>query len=74
MTPKSNTRDDLIQEVVDQEKKAGDDRVGLILLDYPAAHLTGCYQHFDHLGQRQVGDELAKALREKMGWEELKSK
>ncbi|HEY5039821.1 MAG TPA: SGNH/GDSL hydrolase family protein, partial [bacterium] len=52
----------LIQAVVDQEIKAGDDKVGLIVLDYPATHLTGCFKHFDLVGQRQVGDELAKAL------------
>jgi lysophospholipase L1-like esterase len=60
----------LIQDVVEQEKKAGDDKVGLIVLDYPKAHLTGCYKHFDLVGQQQVGDELAKALREILGWEE----
>ncbi len=58
----------LIQEVVNQEKQAGDNKVDLIVLNYPSAHLTGCYQHFDPEGQRQVGDELAKAFRKVMGW------
>jgi hypothetical protein len=58
----------LIQDVVAQENKAGDAKVGMIAVDYPQAHLTGCYQHFDLVGQQLVADELAKALRQGMGW------
>ena len=58
----------LIQEVVEQENKAGDDNVNLIALDYPSNHLTGCYQHFDIVGQHQVADELTKALSKIIGW------
>jgi len=63
-----------IQEVVDREKKAGDSKVRLMDVDYPAAHLTGCYKHFDLMGQKQVANEVMKALRVDMRWEELKSK
>ena len=58
----------LIQAVVNQEKQAGDNKVDLIVLNYPSAHLTGCYQHFDPEGQRQVGDELAQTIRKVMDW------
>src|SRR5579871_786934 len=64
----------LIQDVVAREKKAGDDKVSLIVLDYPANHLTGCYKHFDREGQRQVGDQLARMLAEDMGWKADSSK
>lgn len=60
----------LIQDVVSQENKAGDNQVGLIVLDYPSAHLTGCYHHFDQEGQQLVADELTKELRKDMGWYE----
>lgn len=65
---------DKIQDVMAQENKAGNGKVGLIVLDYPSAHLTGCYQHFDLVGQQQVADELAKALRQDMGWSDDKVK
>ncbi len=58
----------LIQDVAEQENKAGDDKISLIVLDYPSTHITGCYQHFDIVGQRQVADELTKALRKVIGW------
>jgi lysophospholipase L1-like esterase len=58
----------LIKDVAEQENKAGDDKVSLIVLDYPSTHLTGCYQHFDVVGQQQVADELTKALRKAIGW------
>ena len=64
----------LIQEVVAREKKAGDDKIRLMVLDYPANHLTGCYQHFDLVGQQQVAEGLAKALGEGPGWKKDGSK
>lgn len=60
----------LIQDVVAQERKSGDNKVGLIILDYPTNHLTGCYQHFDLIGQREVADGLIKELSKDMGWKE----
>ncbi len=62
-----------IQDVAAQEIKAGDAKVGLAEADWPAAHLTGCYLHFDRVGQQEVADELVKALRNDMGWDEGKS-
>jgi hypothetical protein len=60
----------LIQEVVKQENAGGDAKVGLFNVGYPADHLTGCFKHFDRVGQKQVSEEVAKALRETMGWYE----
>jgi len=62
----------LIQDVVAQENHSGDAKVSLIVVDYPSAHTTGCYKHFDLAGQQQVGDELAMALRKAMGWDSIK--
>jgi len=58
----------LVQDLVTQENKAGDSKVGLIVVDLPTVHLTGCGEHIDLVGQRQMGDEVAKALGKDMGW------
>jgi lysophospholipase L1-like esterase len=63
-----------IQDVVAQEKKAGDAKIGLIDVHYPKDHVTGCYKHFDLVGQQQVADEVTKTLRQGMGWNEGKAR
>jgi len=64
----------LIQEIVAQENEFGDTKIRLMDVHYPVAHVTGCYEHFDPVGQKQVAEEVTKVVREGMGWNKGKTK
>jgi hypothetical protein len=59
---------------VAQENEFGDIKIRLMDVHYPVAHVTGCYEHFDPVGQKLVADEVTKVVREGMGWNEGKTK